>query len=750
MFYRAGLLAGVGCLAVAMGAGEAHAQAPTDVGDVVVTARRVPEKLRDVPIAGTVIDAEVLAQRPVLQDVGAILNDTPSSRYNDLGNTALSEATLRVSGTARGTNADTGIGLYANGVYIQGGIQFGRNFVSPIDLFDLGRAEVLRGTLGGLYGRNAVGGSVNLFHAEPKLASYEGSLNIAYGVDTEGKNLKFVQNLGISEHLALRVGLNLIDQDEGFAYNPTLDRHYDEQHGWAGRIQLRYNKGPLDVVLVEQAQNVKLPFGGIRLTIAPTAAQNTFPRGYTQEQYSYPNNTPRTLRQRLEQQQLNINYDFDFATLTSTSSYRFRKTDYLVDADFLSPEELVRIRSAGNPAANTNPYLYQEAQDKTFIYYQDVRLASNDLGPLNWLVGVELVRNIGQFRQFDENAASATTSTPSLTRQKLVYDSQAYYVALRYDLSDEFQVSTDLRYTNDEKRFTIVTVQGAPHVSANTPPTPLTTITTPFTLRRFSDENVSYNLTGNYKFAARMMAYAKVGTAYRAGGFNSAIDPPNVTPPKRVPATFDSETSTTFEVGFKGNLVPAVYTTIAAYRTNTDNAIVRDTNGCGANVAACPQTSQSRVFATNSGDAKATGLEIENNYRFEFMGGNGSLGVNGSTQTGKIQSGNFAGARLPQTPKWTASATLSYQRPIIDEIRAFGVVKYRGQWGGVQDLSTGSAIPLVDFQVLDVRGGVRTDSYELAVYATNVTNTQYQLLEAANNERVAPPRLWGVELRYKW
>lgn len=88
-------------------------------------------------------------------------------QFNNTGAPSTSELSIRGSGTARATSADSGLGLYRNGVFIAGGIQFGRNFFRA-DLFDLERVEMLRGTQGALYGRNAVGGAINMIFARPQ------------------------------------------------------------------------------------------------------------------------------------------------------------------------------------------------------------------------------------------------------------------------------------------------------------------------------------------------------------------------------------------------------------------------------------------------------------------------------------------------------------------------------------------------------------------------------------------------------
>ena len=137
-----------------------------DDGAIVVTARRREERLADVPTAASVIDITSLTDRGGASGSGELLADQPSVRFNNLSSSITSEISIRASSTARATNGDPSVGLYRNGAYIAGGPVGGRNF-TRLDLLDIGRVEVLRGTQGALYGRNAVGGAINIISAEP-------------------------------------------------------------------------------------------------------------------------------------------------------------------------------------------------------------------------------------------------------------------------------------------------------------------------------------------------------------------------------------------------------------------------------------------------------------------------------------------------------------------------------------------------------------------------------------------------------
>ena len=180
-------------------------------GDIVITARRRNEKLADVPAAVSVIDSQALTDRGGATDMRALVADQPSVRFNNLQASYNSEVSIRASSTARATNGDSSVGLYRNGAYVGGGAQGGRTF-SRFDLFDAAQIEVLRGNQGALYGRDAVGGAINVLTARPSQTA-SGYLSV------RGGNLDYIEYEGVvnqplGDGLALRLSADVISLDE--------------------------------------------------------------------------------------------------------------------------------------------------------------------------------------------------------------------------------------------------------------------------------------------------------------------------------------------------------------------------------------------------------------------------------------------------------------------------------------------------------------------------------------------------------
>lgn len=161
MRFRLHLLASSTLLAASLAAG-AQAQTATTIEELVVTAERREQSLQDVPVAISAFTAE---KRDLIgiQSVFDLTNFTPGLQY--------SSQTDRVSlrGVGRTSNvhaADASVSVYSDGIYTTSTIEAGKT-----PLF-LDRIEILRGPQATLYGRNAIGGAINLISKRPTEEMY--------------------------------------------------------------------------------------------------------------------------------------------------------------------------------------------------------------------------------------------------------------------------------------------------------------------------------------------------------------------------------------------------------------------------------------------------------------------------------------------------------------------------------------------------------------------------------------------------
>ncbi|HZR83695.1 MAG TPA: TonB-dependent receptor [Candidatus Binatia bacterium] len=173
----------VGPDAAAAQAGEATSAGPAAanlslrralrVEEMVVTARRREELLQETPISVTALGDDTLreAQVQTLEDLQGIV---PNLVYHTTGSGHDAAPFIRGVGALPASFLDQGVGTYVDGVYLA------RADGSLLDVVDFQRVEVLRGPQGTLFGKNTVGGAINVTTIKPR-DRYEASAYVRAG-----------------------------------------------------------------------------------------------------------------------------------------------------------------------------------------------------------------------------------------------------------------------------------------------------------------------------------------------------------------------------------------------------------------------------------------------------------------------------------------------------------------------------------------------------------------------------------------
>lgn len=738
------LLASSGFLSAMSWSGAAQAQstpgAPQastteiDDADIIVTARRRDEKLSDIPAAISVIDVTSLTDRGGAYDARQLLADQPSVRFNNLQSTNTSEISIRASSTARATNGDPSIGLYRDGAYVGGGAVGGRNF-SRLDFLDIGRVEVLRGTQGALYGRNAVGGTINIVSARPEFNT-SGFVHVRYDFETEGKQAQGAVNLGLSDNVAIRVSADGISQTKGFFYNPNNDVYFDRNKGYAVRGQVRFKTGPIDLTLLAETQDLSLP--DVYYQVAIARGTPGFPGGFIQPQFTYSWNTRPDASQKVQTYQGLLSLDLGSGiTLSSTTSYRRRKSAYSLDADGTDPASVAAARASGAVVVAVDASAAAFITDTTTNFYQDVHLGGKSSG-FTWLAGGDLVILKSNYVGIQTRTPTVLNPSPGTRQPSLLkFRSYAAYGSVGYDLTTKLNFTGELRYTKDDRSivagfFDLGT--GAPlggaarAVNARTKP-----------------ENLSYNATLSYKFGGGILGYAKVGSSYRAGGFNVNLG--DIRQPIPIDAAYGNERSTTYEVGLRGAPGQRLFFAIAGYYTNINGLIAQTDNGCAVTNPVCPVAPT--TFLTTAGKARSYGVEAELSKTLPVAHGQFRFALTASYQNGKVTSGVYNNLRLPQVPDFLYSANVNFRHDFIGGTTLVANALYTVQLGGLQELRANS-VKLDDFDLINLRLGIEKGKFTFSVFADNVGNQVYRVTRDTTINRYSLPRVIGVEASFRW
>jgi len=136
------------------------AAAATDIGDVVVTARRSSEKLQNVPLSITAFSKEQLSVRGSVS-LKDISQQTPGFNYASYANEAYPVLTIRGEAQRAITNFEENVSTFYGGIYLP------RAYMVDTGMTGLERIEVVEGPQSALYGRNAFAGAINYVPLAP-------------------------------------------------------------------------------------------------------------------------------------------------------------------------------------------------------------------------------------------------------------------------------------------------------------------------------------------------------------------------------------------------------------------------------------------------------------------------------------------------------------------------------------------------------------------------------------------------------
>jgi outer membrane receptor protein involved in Fe transport len=724
----------VSILIAAAFAGPAFAQTVEDEVEVVVTARKTTEQLSDVPLAANVLGAEQL-ETLVLDKLEDYLRQSPSTILVNGGPEYLADISIRGQGGGRQGFSESATGVYRNGIYVAGGGFGGRGF-NALDLFDTTRIEVLRGPQGALYGRNAVGGAINVVSKRPNLDGFELTGSAGYD-DRERTTLRGTLNVPVlQDTLAVRLAATGYDQTDGFYTDLSTGRAVDEQDFLGARASVLYQLNDAWSVTLtgESSQSTAPGFSALGKRVdVPNRAERLDPSVFQR-------NASRVGGVVIEEDTgfLEVEGDLGFAELTVVGAYRhrvgFRSND---DLDhFLGFED---VNSGG---VVTDLLVSQrEVFERSGV---EVRLASpsNSGGPFRWLIGVDYQRSDSDVRTINEGVTNVAAIRELATRSEFFEEdlaSSSVFGLLEWAATDRWTLTVEARQQSDEKDFRYERVDRAP--------TPTNTSLGP-AVDQLESDKFSPTLSARYRLSDDAILYARIASAFRPGGFNTGTINPGF-------ISYEPETAAGGEVGWKGRMFGRVQASAAAYYTETEDLQL---------VTAISATDTTTALVNVPG-AYVWGLELEASTSFDV--GAGRLSVQGSLShaDGEFNNGStlvsqgvlydVSGQRVNRARDLAAVLNLRYDRPITDALRGFALLSGTAETGGYENAIgalgvVGQSRSLDDFSKLSARLGVNASNWRASVYVQNITDDVELLQTVLGNEYFGSPRVIGAEVSVRF
>lgn len=668
---RARLFAQSAMLAVLLTTIPAYAQNEAeDAGEsladdeIIVTAQKREERLRDVPLAvsavsGNALQAQQITTATDLRLVSPSLNFTPSANARGEGFAIRGVGTAIFSDTV-----EQSVGVVVDGVVL------GRSGQATGDLLDIERVEILRGPQGMLFGKNASAGLISITTRRPQLGETTLELRGSYGTLDEIK-VSGIGNLPLGDIAALRLSAGS-QSAEGTIYNRQLDVDVNNRDEQNVRAKLLIEPSPELSLLVSgdwqkrrsrccawtaRSAPAGTPFGALNAAagVVPSVGNREIAAGVPFFQNVDAWGTSGQL-----------DYDFGFATLTSITAYRRWKNFDNNDPDLL-PVNILDI--------NTGTSRLRQ-------FSQEVRLTS-PAGPVEWVAGLFYYDQLNRTNS-NQTGTLGAVALPSLlgttlnTRTKNV--SKAAFGQITVRPVDRIKLIAGVRYT-DEDIDLVLTQAQAPGTVATIP-------------GRFSGTidgstgatNWSYRLTGQVDVTDSLMVYATHARGFKGPGINTLGVSTSVTEVIR------PEIPTTYEIGARGAwLDNRVNFAIAAYQTEykdfqaqvfdqgvtpgrfrVTNAGKLDTKGIEAELSVRPATGL--TLSANAAYLDARYADFENIacytgqpiLPFGTPRTSDRQCIRVSAAPGATAVTNGTGNRLTNAPPFTLSLSGRYEQPIGD------------------------------------------------------------------------------------
>ncbi|WP_449469439.1 TonB-dependent receptor [Sphingobium chungangianum] len=685
------LLAGVTAILVpfsvsASAQEQSAAQEPsTTLGDIVVTARRSAETLQNVPVAVTALSGDFI-ERQNISDPTDVPNFAPNITIEQQPS-SLSAATIYIRGIGNNEPSavsEQGVGVYLDGVYLA------RAAGAVFDLIDLERIEVLRGPQGTLFGRNTIGGALQLITKKPAndmhvtaKAGY-GRFNEWYArarLDT-GYILGDVLKASIAYQHRQGDGyvnntLTPASQDPGslnadsvaiglqadlgdLTVNYSFD--YDNRKGTPAFFQI--------VAATPTAQDYysqSPSFGGAPFLVSPDRQGTVQQAGFTDRNgnFRYGSKT------RVQGHGLTLSYEaIPELTVKSITGYRkfFQDTILNLSGNGVLRGPVVNFGSTDVTIGDVVPYTGNNAPQKQWQFSQEFQ-ALGKVGDLSYLLGMyyfyEKSSEYNQqaltvltpiaglpflgFSQTDTdqiaaaNPGLATVGVNLAPVQAFGGTSQSMAVFGQVSwkpssLDDKLEVTLGGRHTADDKTIY------------------LNDAINPIQRGRRSFDNFSWLASVSYEVMDDVMVYGRVSTGYRSGGIN---------PRAGVINGFDPEKATSYEAGFKSQWFNnRLRLNVAGYITDYNDLQVQQfAAGSGGATS----------LIVNAGKVRLSGFEAELTaapFRgFQIDGSVGYVKHDYKTFLFRDPGTNTVvdvadEARPLYTPKWNVHVGAEYSHPI--------------------------------------------------------------------------------------
>lgn len=739
------LMGGVAAGALLPAAAQAQVVADTDDitgADIVVTANKREQRLRDVPMAISAVTGDELNQRRLI-DLQDLVSRVPGLSFQRGGNGPSQRVILRGLSTGGGQLSIDGptVASVVDDVPVSfsSGTSAGASFSADFDPFDLQRVEVLKGPQGTLYGASALGGLIKYVTNTPDPTKVDAGIDAGISAlkkaDKAGLSLKGFANAPIvTDKAAVRVS-GYYDYIPGWIGNrlgnngQTNKTNALTRYGGRASVLLTPTE-PFSLRLTAFVQklegdgydNVDV-VGGLANPADPFRLQ----KGYNLNTYR-----PQPFDTLSQVYASDAKYELGDVTLQSVTSYVKIRTNFQFDNPGLSS-------AIGFPWGRANTALVSRSRSSLKKVSQELRISSPDDraeggSGLSWQIGgfftQETTSYVNDYNTVDITTGNlvvtprATTVLPPGSSRVFLgtldarYREFAAYADITYHFSESFDIQVGGRVFTNRTRFTNST--GGALFSP-----PRFQTKGPFFAK---ETDLTFSVAPRLRLSPTSIVYARVASGYRPGGPNPPV--PGPATPLDTPVVPDpqykSDSTINYEVGYKGTLFDRLLTVeLAAFYVDWSDIQVAGT--IARNVGT--PTQSGFPVAINGGKGESKGVEW--NFVLNPLKGL-AVGWAGAYTKAELKNpialiNAPAGVQLPYSPKWSHSATIDYTVPIKDDVTAsFGAIySYVGDRATTFSTNRNQSYQAIpSYSTWGLSAGVQFARIGIQVYGKNLDNSR--------------------------
>jgi iron complex outermembrane receptor protein len=690
--------------------------------EVIVTAQKREQSIYDVPVAISAFSADTIERQGIndLVDIGKFVPNLNVTGFS-AGHTSSANPFIRGIGLQDHLIfTDPGVGVYVDGIYL--GRQVGQNW----NLTNIERVEVLRGPQGTLYGRNSIGGAINIITRKPG-DEEGGKMSLTAG--SRGRlNGDVYTNMRLSDQFAMSFSLAYQSRDGlgQFLNIENPSKEVGEMEDVSGRVAMLWEPSDrLSFLLTadgNDGDNGLRPYDTLvdelgaecRATAVDPATcaggypGNPFDNGANGFLYNeglrnsdgasdpYDNNTGQadqiSVTNKAYGLSLTVGYQIsDNMEIKLLASDRHSEYESGLDDDsfFVNYETYPEVGEADQQSMELQLTGKSGAFDYVFGLYHFEEEGQNFQNPTRFHNGDNGVF----FMQQD-------------------VDSDAIYASIGYAVSDQLRIGAGVRHTEDDKSADAQLILPGP-IDIQT-----------------SDNHdwseTSWDVSASFEFNDRLTLYGTIQSGYQSGQyparpycligqfFGNGGSVPAVNCFNTHPALDSNVTAENYEVGLKGQPLDNLQMSIAVFNTDYTDLPYQVSSTTGAGFS----TESIIVDQTSQGIEWESAWAVTDNFRLYTTLGYIDVDVKDDNP--------FAVA--PLTPELTASVSPELTVPMSN-----GEVTLRADWSHRDDMYGEPSSDPGRFTFIESRDLINFDisyrptggDWTVAAYGRNVTDERY-------------------------